>query len=393
MTRAAPAVLGGRGSTQAAVRAEGGSTDPAVQAEGESTVPAVLAGWGATAPSACQLQRPSTVAEAAAALARPSERGAIARGLGRSYGDAAQNSGGTVLATTGLDRILDVDLARETVTVEAGVSLDQLMRALAPLGLFPLVTPGTRQVTIGGAIAADIHGKNHHRDGSFAGHVEEMTIETPALGRLTVSAESHPDYFWCTAGGMGLTGLVLTARLRLQPIESTTMTVDTTRGRDLDEVMAAMVARDQDYRYSVAWVDSLARGRSLGRGVLTQGDHARADDLPAKLSRAERLALPAGARLAAPAWVPSGLLNRATVAAFNEAWFRRAPRRRHGELVPLGTFFHPLDGVVGWNRIYGRRGFVQYQFVVPDSAHDVVRGALETLGGARCPSFLTVLKR
>jgi decaprenylphospho-beta-D-ribofuranose 2-oxidase len=156
--------------------------------------------------------------------------------------------------------------------------------------------------------------------------------------------------------------------------------------------MATIAETDDRNRYSVAWVDSLARGRHLGRAVLTTGDHARADDLP-EGGRGERLAFAAGTRLAAPPWAPGGLINPLTVAAFNEAWFRKAPRWRRDELTSIGAFFHPLDGVAGWNRIYGRRGFVQYQFVVPFSRSDVVRLVLEELSHARCPSFLTVLKR
>lgn len=351
-----------------------------------------LTGWGRTAPTVATVRHlaadPAAVADA---VRRAGRRGIVARGLGRSYGDAAQNAGGDVLR---LDQGqgLVLDPARGTVRVDAGVDLDRLIRELLAHGFFVPVTPGTRFVTVGGAIAADIHGKNHHVDGSFGRHVSEMTL-VDGTGRVRVlTPETTPELFWATVGGMGLTGVVTSAVLRVRPVTSSYITVDTDRAANLAEVVDLMRTGDASYTYSVAWIDLLARGAAQGRAVLTRGDHATVDELPERV-RSRPLSFDARQRLRAPRWAPELLMNHWSVKAFNEAWFRKAPRSRRGEVQHLATFFHPLDGVGDWNRLYGRRGLVQYQFVVPDAAEDALAEAVDLIADAGHASFLAVLKR
>jgi decaprenylphospho-beta-D-ribofuranose 2-oxidase len=315
----------------------------------------------------------------------------LARGLGRSYGDAAQCAGGTVIDCTGVDGIDEPDRLESRVRVQAGCSLEALLRRIVPQGFFVPVTPGTRHVTVGGVMASDVHGKNHHRDGTISAHIERIALATPT-GLVECGPDTDPDLFWATAGGMGLTGVILDATMRLLPIETSKMLVDTERVSDLDACMARMAETDADHRYSVAWVDGLSKGSHLGRSVITLGDHAKRADLSGKAA-ADPLRFNPRQLLTVPVTPPFSLLNTWTLAAFNEVWYRKAPRRRTGEVQSISTFFHPLDGVGDWNLLYGPRGFTQYQFVVPFGFEDVVRRVLERLSAARAASFLVVLKR
>jgi decaprenylphospho-beta-D-ribofuranose 2-oxidase len=352
-----------------------------------------LSGWGRTNPVSAQVVQPSSVEQLQELVRGAPPRSLIARGLGRSYGDAAQLKDGTVIELPAFDRIA-LDPASGTVTAGAGVSLDQILRVIVPAGFFLPVTPGTRNVTVGGAIAADVHGKNHHVDGSFGNHVQRLLLVDGSgiLRELTPSGRDSFDeaeFFWATVGGMGLTGVIVEATFSLIPISSSLISVDTTRYRDLESLMAAMVEADSRYRYSVAWVDSLD---PKGRGVLTCGDHAPAEALP-KSQQSDPLYYDPKALASAPPFLPGGLLNKFTVRAFNEAWYRKAPKHRVGELQAIAPFFHPLDGVQDWNRIYGPAGFLQYQFAVPNEAAHLVQRTLEALRQVGAPSFLTVLKR
>ncbi len=348
-----------------------------------------LTGWGRTAPTAATVHHAVGDDEvAAAARAAADGRGLIARGMGRSYGDAAQRAGGDVVSLTG-DDAFTLDRATGVVTARAGVTLERLLHHLVPRGWFVPVSPGTRLVTVGGAVASDIHGKNHHRDGSWCDHVRSMRLVLASGEEVTVGPDQDPELFWATAGGMGLTGVIVEVVFQAQPITSSRLIVDTDRTRDLDEVIELMASGDDGYHYSVAWTDLLAPGRRLGRSVLTRGRFATAEESGLDSPLAYR----AAELVRAPPVAPSSLLNGLSIRAFNELWFRTAPRLRRDELQTIPTFWHPLDLVGGWNRLYGPGGFVQWQMVVPDAATDALRTICRRLGAEHVPSFLTVLKR
>ena len=351
-----------------------------------------LSGWGRTAPTRAVLSPVRSDDQARAVVLGSSRRGVLARGLARSYGDAAQNAGGDVLDMTTSDQVLNADLDTGLVDVEAGISLDELMNRFVPQGFFVPVTAGTRYVTVGGAIAADIHGKNHHVAGSFSQHVHWLDLLTADGQVRRIGPDADPELFWATAGGMGLTGVILRARVQLKAVESSRCSVDTDRTPNLDALMTLLAETDHLYDYSVAWIDCAATGARMGRSVVTRGRFATRDELPAK-RRADPLAYRGSVKLSAPDLFPPGLLNRLTVGAFNELWYRKAPQRKRNQLQSVPTFFHPLDGVGGWNRIYGPRGFVQYQFTVPFGAEAAMREALERISSSGTASFLAVLKR
>jgi decaprenylphospho-beta-D-ribofuranose 2-oxidase len=370
---------------------------PAVHTAPAATRRVTLTGWGRVAPSTADLAAPASAAEAAALLLAQAEGDgkAIPRGLGRSYNNAAQAEGGLVISSASLNRIISLDPVAGVVVAEAGVSLEQLMTAGLPHGWFVPVSPGTRQVTVGGAIAADVHGKNHHVAGSFARHVSSFDILVPDgshAGPRTVTPAGDPGLFWATAGGMGLTGFITRAVIQLKRVETALVKVDTVKTADIDETMAVLAEHDQKYGYTVAWSDDLAGGGSLGRSVITSGDFAARDDLPAG-RRGDPLAFDPRARLASPGFFPPGLMNRHSIRLANAAWYAKAPRRRTGELQTISQFFHPLDGIRNWNRVYGPGGFRQYQYVVPFGAEAAVRRSFELVSAHPAPSFVTVLKR
>lgn len=362
--------------------------DPTTSATAAPEQTELLSGWGLTAPSAARVQHPVMRRELLAAMDAAPPRGVLARGLGRSYGDAAQNAGGRVVDTTLLDDI-DLDPATGVVTASAGTSIDTLIRVLVPRGYFVPVTPGTRYVTVGGAIAADIHGKNHHVSGSWCDHVLSLRLLVPSGEVLDITPDSHAELFWATAGGLGLTGVVLDATFRCPPVQTSRLLVETIRARDLDEIMAIM--RHDDTEYSVAWIDMMATGRSLGRSVLTRGRFATLDELP-RAEQGSPFTYDAEIAVSAPPLLPGGLLNRLSIKAASEFWFRKAPAHRAGELQSIPAFFHPLDMIGHWNRAYGPPGFVQWQFALPFGTEDTVRAIVGRLSTGGSASFVNVLK-
>ncbi len=351
-----------------------------------------LIGWGGTSPTVARVVRPRTTEEIATALDAGDPRGMIARGLGRAYGDAAQNAGGLVLDCTAMHSIGPFDEATGRVTVSGGAPLDAVIDAVLPTGWFLPVTPGTRHVTVGGAVAADVHGKNHHTDGSLARHLIALTLLSPDGDLHHLTPDDDPDLFWATIGGMGLTGVIVDATVQLTPVETRFMSVETHRARDLDEVMALLYAGDVTHRYSAAWLDLAARGAGTGRGVVALGNHTPLHALsvhdrePSGISLRRRTpALP----IPAPSW----FVSRSATRTFNEWWFRRTSIERVEEVQTLEAFCYPLDAVGHWNRLYGAAGFIQWQCALPMGEEARLREVVSEIAQAPVPVTLAVLKR
>jgi FAD/FMN-containing dehydrogenase len=346
----------------------------------------ILSGWGRYPRVDCRLIGARGESEVRAALGR--EMRLIARGNGRSYGDSALNPAAT-LSLRPSDRLIAFDAATGRLTCEAGALLSDILEIFVARGWFPPVTPGTKFVTVGGMIAADVHGKNHHGAGTFGDHVESLDLAL-ADGRVVrCSAAENAELFEATRGGMGLTGVILRASFRMQPIETATMRQETLRAANLDAAME-LFERSQSWTHSVAWIDCLASGSALGRSLFYRSEHARIDELPAA-DRSAPLALPSRTPHRVPIDFPSFVLNRWSVAAFNELYYRRA--RLGTELVDYDTFFYPLDAVLEWNRVYGKAGFVQYQCVLPKEASRAgLTALLERIRAAGIGPFLSVLK-
>ncbi|HNR30289.1 MAG TPA: FAD-binding oxidoreductase [Candidatus Hydrogenedentes bacterium] len=350
-----------------------------------------LTGWGRIAPRVCHVYRPEKPRLIENILRDLSQPHFIARGLGRSYGDTAVNEGGGVIDFARLNRMMRFDPATGVLECEAGVTLAEIIETFLPRGFFLPVTPGTKFVTVGGAIANDVHGKNHHRDGTFGQFVLDFGLYTPEGHLLLCSPEDNPDLFWATVGGIGLTGVILTARIRLQPVRSAYIVADYHKSRDLDDALATFEASDARYQYSVAWVDCLARGAMLGRCILMRGNHADPAQLPGSLAAKPFDVRPRRDKRV-PVDCPAFLLNPLNVRVFNNLFYGMH-RSVEGQIIDYDRYFYPLDQIHDWNRLYGRRGFVQYQATLPTESAKGLVALLERLSTERRGSFLGVLKR
>jgi decaprenylphospho-beta-D-ribofuranose 2-oxidase len=321
-----------------------------------------------------------SAADVAAALAARGDESLTARGLGRSYGDSSL--GELMLDLTGLDHLVAFDAETGLLTCEAGTSLSAVLAVVLPRGWFLPVTPGTRFVTVGGAVASDVHGKNHHCDGSFTDHVVSLRLMLASGEVVETSRTELPDLFAATCGGMGLTGVILEATFRLRPVQSRNIDETVLKTADLAGALDAF-EQHADVTYSVGWIDLVATGRRLGRSLVMLGEHATDGDLgPAT-----------GPGLAVPVDAPAPLLNRFTVKAFNTAYYGRVRGEVTHHRIGYEPFFYPLDRIADWNRLYGRQGFLQYQFVVPfEAGREAVTEVVRRISASGLASPLAVLK-
>ena len=349
------------------------------------TLKASLSGWGRHPVQPCELERPERYADL-----RPGVASLIARGQGRSYGDAALNENGRVLLTGRVNRLLEFDAENGVLRAEAGVTLAEILEVIAPRGWFLPVTPGTKFVSLGGCVAADVHGKNHHHDGSFGNHVLSIELILADGGRVLCSPSENPELFWATVGGMGLTGIIGEVAVKLAPIQSDYVMVRHHAAGNLEQLFQHLQNPALDDRYTVAWIDSLATGQQLGRGIAMCGHHAAAEELPAGFTGAVQSKRSRSIPFDFPAWA----LNPLSIGAFNALYYQREGGKREPFLSGYDPYFYPLDAIGDWNRMYGKRGFVQYQCVIPErAAFEGIKALLEEITGSRRPSFLAVLKR
>lgn len=342
----------------------------------------LLTGWGRYPSVTSQVTAPGNVDALTHELsAYPSTTRLIPRGAGRSYGDSALAE--QVISSRFLDNFIALDAENRSISCGAGISLADILRLCVPQGLFPPVLPGTKYVSVGGAIAADIHGKNHHIDGTFCDHVESITLALASGELAHCSRTENSELFHATCGGMGLTGVIVGARLILEKVPGISIKTESIAAANLQESLT-LLKEYNDKKYVVAWVDCLARGTALGRGIIHCGEHGDAGKLRHRESSG----------IGVPFTTPGFLLNRTTMATFNTLYFNRHSRTTGARQQHYDKFFFPLDSIRNWNRLYGSKGFLQYQFVLPDeSAESGLTEILGAVSDAGKGSFLAVLKR
>lgn len=347
-----------------------------------------LSGWGLfpkTTSFVCRPEKLKDLQECPAPF--------ISRGLGRSYGDAAQITDGHVILMERLNRFLAFDHEMGVLRAEAGVTFEDILQVIVPRGWFPPVTPGTKHVTLGGSVAADVHGKNHHVDGSIGKYILEIELQLVNGRRQRCSPEIEPDLFWATIGGMGLTGIITEVKMQLIPIQTAFISVKNTPVKNLDEMFDRLARTENDDRYSVAWIDCIAGGEEFGRGIIMNGHHAAPGELKNRQA-SHPFRFKKQRSWNVPKILPSLLLNKHTVETFNKLYFHINAKKPSSHIVDYETYFYPLDIVEHWNKMYGRKGFIQYQFVIPfEHSREVCRQVLTILSGAGLYPYLAVLKR
>jgi decaprenylphospho-beta-D-ribofuranose 2-oxidase len=314
--------------------------------------------------------------------------GIIARGNGRCYGDAslAKNT----ISTLKYDKILSFDTEKGIFECQSGITLDKVLEVIVPKGWFLPVTPGTKFITVGGAVASDVHGKNHHVDGCFSAHVLDMDVLLADGKIMTCSSQLNNDLFWATCGGMGLTGVITRVKFDLKKIETSYIKQKQVKAKNLEEVIE-LFEQYKHYTYSVAWIDCLKKGNSFGRSILMLGEHAKAEDLNEK-QRKDPLKLPKKKQIVFPFTLPSFVLSKLTVKVFNFLFYGKNFKKEINNVVFYEPFFYPLDAILHWNRGYGKKGFVQYQFVLPLESKQGLIEILKKISGQGLGSFLAVLK-
>jgi len=310
----------------------------------------------------------------------------IPHGNGRCYGDASLST--DVVNTLRYDKVLAFDEVNGIITCQSGLLLSDLLQIIVPRGWFLPVTPGTKFITVGGAVASDVHGKNHHIDGAFSRHIVSMSVLTGTGATFVCNAVDHSDLFWATCGGMGLTGIILEVKFRLKRINTAYIRQKQIKARNLDEIMG-LFAENSGSTYSVAWIDCLKSGKNFGRSILILGEHAIRDEV-----RTDRFLLPKEKSLVTvPFYFPSFVLNGFSVKIFNALYYAKNYKKRMDSVVHYDGFYYPLDSILSWNKIYGKKGFVQYQFVLPfASSRDGLIDILARINKEGAGSFLAVLK-